>query len=721
VGTNDAPHLVLISPHGLIRGKDLELGRDADTGGQTKYVVELARALAERPDVGRVDLVTRLVRDEAVHPDYARPEEPLSPKARIVRLECGPPEYLRKEQLWDHLDVFADNLLQHLQEGARPPSLVHAHYADAGRVGTRISHQLGIPLVFTGHSLGRVKRRRLLAAGVDREELETRYRMSRRIGAEEATLSSADLVVVSSQQEIDQQYDLYDNAQPDRMAVIPPGIDPKRFHPPRESEDTHEGEDTHAIEVQLRRFLSRPGRPFILALSRPDERKNLARLLEAYGESPDLREAANLVIVAGTRGNVLDMEGGPRRVMTGLLLLIDKYDLYGLVAYPKHHDPDDVPRLYRLAARTGGVFVNPALTEPFGLTLIEAAGCGLPIVATEDGGPQEIVRNCRNGVLVDPLDPGSIRDGLLRVLRDPDEWDEMARNGIHGVRAHYSWRSHAESYVRRIRPLVEGQRPLVPVPAADRPAVEHDRAFFTDLDQNLLGDPDSIGDLVALLRKHRRTTIFGVATGRSLDQALAGLREHAIPLPDVLITDTGTAIHYAPRLSADAVWAQHIDHLWNPRSVMRRLRDVPGLELQEKKAQSRFKISYYVDAAVAPSLEEIREMLLEEEQTVNVILSFGQFLDILPIRASKGFALRYVADRWNIPLERVLVAGGSGADEDMMRGVTLAAVVANRHEEELSRLVDIDRIHFAKESFARGILEAIEHYDLFGKCRVPVA
>ena len=73
----DKLYIVLISVHGLIRAKNLELGRDADTGGQTLYVVELARALAQRDDVGRVDLLTRLVEDPKVSPDYTRPEEKL--------------------------------------------------------------------------------------------------------------------------------------------------------------------------------------------------------------------------------------------------------------------------------------------------------------------------------------------------------------------------------------------------------------------------------------------------------------------------------------------------------------------------------------------------------------------------------------------------------------------------------------------------------------------
>jgi sucrose-phosphate synthase len=191
-------YIVLISVHGLIRGHDLELGRDADTGGQVLYVVELARALAQRPDVGRVDLVTRLVDDPHVSDDYAQPIEDLGDGARIIRIEAGPAEYIPKEQLWDHLDTFADNLLGVLREQEQPPSLIHSHYADAGYVGTRVSAQLGVPLVHTGHSLGRVKRRRLLASGVKQDTIDSRYQMDRRIDAEEETLGAASLVITST-------------------------------------------------------------------------------------------------------------------------------------------------------------------------------------------------------------------------------------------------------------------------------------------------------------------------------------------------------------------------------------------------------------------------------------------------------------------------------------------------------------------------------------------
>ena len=188
---NKTKYLVLISIHGLIRSHDLELGRDADTGGQTKYVVDLAKALAERDDVEQVDLITRRVVDVNVSDDYANPTEVLSDKARIVRIDAGPEEYIPKEQLWDHLDSFMDNLTNWLNVQPRMPDLVHSHYADAGYVGVRLANLLGVPLIHTGHSLGRDKRKRLLAMGLSGDEIEHTYNMVRRVDAEEEILANA--------------------------------------------------------------------------------------------------------------------------------------------------------------------------------------------------------------------------------------------------------------------------------------------------------------------------------------------------------------------------------------------------------------------------------------------------------------------------------------------------------------------------------------------------
>lgn len=705
-------YIVLVSVHGLIRGRDLELGRDADTGGQTLYVVELARALAELPEVARVDLMTRRVVDPQLDSAYAEPIEVLGPKARIVRIDAGPEGYLRKEELWDHLDSFADNALAFLRAEGLSPDIVHSHYADAGYVGTRLANLLGVPQVHTGHSLGRVKRRRLIASGVKRDVIEARYHMARRVEAEELTLGSASLVIASTANEIEEQYGLYDHYQPEQMQVIPPGTDLKRFMPP-------DGREQRApIAAEVARFLNESAKPMILAVSRPDERKNIATLAQAYGESAELQALANLVVVAGNRDDIRDLDSGAQSVLGDLLLDIDRYDLYGKVAYPKHHRRDEVPVLYRLAAASGGVFVNPALTEPFGLTLIEAAASGLPIVATSDGGPQDIIGNCHNGYLIDPLSPEDMATALLTTLKDKHNWTQMAQAGLRGVQRHYAWPAHARTYLAAVKPLLEHRRP-VRQPPSRRPMLYHDRALFTDLDQNLLGDPESLAEFVKVVREHRKCASFGVATGRSLESALKVMRRYAIPMPDVLITSLGAEIHFAPEYAMDLAWTRHIDHLWTPSSVRAILDELPGLKRQPKSEQSRFKISYYIDPQVAPSLEEINRLLHQGDQTVNVTLSFGQFLDVLPIRASKGFAVRWFADQWGVPLEQILVAGGSGSDEDMMRGNTLAVVVANRHNDELRALAEVERIYFAQAGYARGILEAIEHYDFYGTCRVP--
>ena len=149
--------------------------------------------------------------------------------------------------------------------------------------------------------------------------------------------------------------------------------------------------------------------------------------------------------------------------------LIDLYDLYGKVAYPKHHTSQQVAQIYRLAAASGGVFVNPALTEPFGLTLIEAAASGLPVVATEDGGPIDIVGNCENGILVNPLDTEQIAAAILQILSNWEDWQQRSVNGLRGVRESYSWKAHAKSYLDIVQPIIDKTEVLVRPPTSRRP------------------------------------------------------------------------------------------------------------------------------------------------------------------------------------------------------------------------------------------------------------
>jgi sucrose-phosphate synthase len=93
---NNGLYLQLYNIHGLFRGHDLELGRDADTGGQTKYVLEFAKALSQSPEVEKVEVVTRLIKDKRVSSDYSIPVEKINDKLNIIRIQCGGTKYLRK-------------------------------------------------------------------------------------------------------------------------------------------------------------------------------------------------------------------------------------------------------------------------------------------------------------------------------------------------------------------------------------------------------------------------------------------------------------------------------------------------------------------------------------------------------------------------------------------------------------------------------------------------
>ena len=701
-------YIVHISIHGLIRGENLELGRDADTGGQTRYVVELARALGDHPQVDRVDLLTRLVNDPAVDDDYRQADEPIGERAHIRRIACGPDKYLPKEQLWPHLETFVDNTLTWFRRQGRLPDLIHAHYADAGFTGRLLAHLLGVPLIFTGHSLGRIKHERLVKGGTSEREMERVYAISQRIEAEELTLDAASRVVTSTSQEVEEQYQRYQHYAPDRMRVIPPGVDLSRFRPSA-------GRDSNArVTGELAKFLRDPKRPMVLALSRADKRKNIESLLHAFGASEELRERANLVIVAGNRNAIDDLEDGAREVVTNLVMLIDRYDLYGRVALPKQHKPDDVPSYYRAAARSRGVFVNPAFTEPFGLTLLEAAASGLPVVATDDGGPRDILANCDNGRLVDVLDHEGIARSILSLLGDRREWNRCRRRGLSGVRKHYSWQAHAEAYLKEVRSLLDPKRRRLSLSRVRSrrnvlPVVE--KVLILSLNA-LEGAPESVPILQKLLMKpdRRQRLGFGIATGRDIDTARRILGEYNLPDPEVIISSVGTEIHYRDQDKADELWRNHLGYSWKPDDIRAALAEMEGLELQTDPGSQRpFKISYALDPDKAPDAEEIIAALRGRRLRFRCIFSEGTLLDVLPVRASKGLAVRYLAMTWGIPFESFLVAGATGNDDSMLSGVPAGIVVAN-HSPELDKLKRHPRMYFSKQPGAAGLLDGMKHY-----------
>lgn len=705
----------LISLHGLIRSNQPELGRDSDTGGQVKYVLELAKELSEQPNVRDVELLTRQIIDDKIDDDYAQLEEEICPHAKIVRIPFGPKRYLAKEKLWPYIEHFVDQTLVHFRRTGLP-DVIHGHYADAGLAGAQMARLLHIPFIFTGHSLGRVKKQRLSLGNMDdekRAKLERRYHFATRVEAEEIALETASMVVTSTNQEVEQQYELYDHYQPDRMEVIPPGVDLSNFAPVNESWTPS------PIADDLKRFLNEPDKPMILTMARPDERKNLGKLVEVYGESEQLQELANLVLVMGGRDDLRELPKAQQRIIKDILYQIDKYDLYGKVAYPKAHGPDEVPDIYRLATTTKGVFINPALTEPFGLTLLEAGATGLPIVATNDGGPRDIIGHCDNGLLIDPLDNEAIEHALLRTLTEPDQWQEWSQAGIEGTRKHYSWSNHARRYLRDLNDILENSPTpsLLDSKVRSRRLPEFDRLIVTDLDNTLTGDPEALAEFNEIIRD-REDIGFGIATGRRLDSAMELIEELGLPRPDVMDTDAGTQLHYGDKLTPDLSWRKQIGHAWKPGEIRDILDKLPGMYLQEESHLSEYKISYEIDLKEAPSVTKIRRMLRQAGLQAKVVLSLDMYLDILPVRGGSELSMRHLLWKWGFSPENVLVAGDSGNDAGMLLGRTLGVVVGN-HAKELNKLRKRPRVYFAKAAHARGVLEGMSYYQFLDNIVIP--
>jgi sucrose-phosphate synthase len=714
-------HIQIYSLHGLLRAENMQLGYDADTGGQIKYVVELSFALSRLKNVKKVELFTRLIRDKALSEDYAQPVAPVNDKFSIIRIQCGGKKYIRKELLWPHLDEYVDKTIKYIKRQNAIPDIIHGHYPDAGYVGLQLSEIFGIPFIYTGHSLGRSKLKRLINEGMKEEDVIKRYKIDHRIQMEEEVLKTADLIITSTHQEATEQYGQYHNKDIPKYHVIPPGLDIEKFYPfyhdmlPETAKEEIELYAQASILEELNRFFMHPDRPVILSLCRPDKRKNIAGLIKAYGEDLELQSMANLAVFAGIRKDITKMEDNERDVLTEILLLMDKYDLYGKIAIPKKHDFErEVPELYRIAAEKKGVFVNSALTEPFGLTLIEAAACGLPIIAPDDGGPRDIIKNCRCGVLVDTTATKAIARAVKEIITDSAKWKQYSKAGIMNIRKHYTWESHATAYMKQISRIFadlgeEKMKVAVPSDAIGRRLARLNYFIIANIDNTLVGNSNAhLPAFLNLLRETHDYIGFGLATGRTLESATAFLKKHRIPLPDCLITSVGAEIYYGKNLHSGRGWETHISAKWNRDKIVDLLKDFRFLKYQKAEVQRRFNISYEMEPA-KDRLAMIHDRLLNNQCRYNLIYSQDRYLDILPYRASKGKAIRYLSYKWEIPLVNFLVCGDSGNDEEMLRGEPLGVVVGN-YSPELKKLKGIRGIYFAKQEYSGGILEGIQRY-----------
>ncbi|SCF36604.1 D-inositol-3-phosphate glycosyltransferase [Micromonospora mirobrigensis] len=379
-----------------------------DAGGMNVYILEVARRLAEA-DV-EVEIFTRATSGDLP------PVVEMAPGVHVRHITSGPLEGLTKEELPGQLCAFTAGVLR--AEAARPPGhydLIHSHYWLSGQVGWLAKERWGVPLVHTAHTLAKVKNSQL-AVG-DRPEPKARV-----IG-EEQVVAEADRLVANTRVEARDLLDRYD-ADPDRVAVVEPGVDLDRFRPP--------AGDRQAAALAARRRLGLPTDGYVVAfvgriqpLKAPDV---LIRAVAALRRrDPRLADQVTVVICGGPSGSGLDRP-------TALIELAASLGVTDRVCFLPPRTGDDLPALYRAA----DVVAVPSHNESFGLVALEAQACGTPVVAAARGGLVTAVRDGVSGVLVDSHDPDDWARTLSRLLPDRGRRVELSRGAERHAR-NFSW------------------------------------------------------------------------------------------------------------------------------------------------------------------------------------------------------------------------------------------------------------------------------------------
>lgn len=177
--------------------------------------------------------------------------------------------------------------------------------------------------------------------------------------------------------------------------------------------------------------------------------KNITGLVEWYGKSEQMRKLANLFVVAGHIHSDQSSDREEREQIQKMHQLMDEYQLDGHVRWlGKHLEKNLAGELYRYIADKRGAFIQPALFEAFGLTVIEAMACGLPTFATQYGGPLEIIEDNISGF---HLDPNNIEASIQMIVsflekcnEEKNYWEKISKGSIERVESRYTWKLYAE-------------------------------------------------------------------------------------------------------------------------------------------------------------------------------------------------------------------------------------------------------------------------------------
>jgi glycosyltransferase involved in cell wall biosynthesis len=182
---------------------------------------------------------------------------------------------------------------------------------------------------------------------------------------------------------------------------------------------------------------------FVLYFGGFDMRKNVPRVIEAYGQLPEsLRREYQLVIAGRYQHLGHPLYPDPRETVRRL-------DLERYVIFTGQIREQDKAPLYSAAT----VYAFPSLYEGFGMTVLEAMACGTPVVTSNVSALPEVVGDA--GVLVDPYNTEAISQALAELLQSQAQRDELARRGLERAR-HFTWPQVADQTVRVYQKILCG-------------------------------------------------------------------------------------------------------------------------------------------------------------------------------------------------------------------------------------------------------------------------
>ncbi len=481
--------LAILSPHGFFGQRDV-LGRP-DTGGQVVYILDQVRALEEEMyrrireqglDIEpQILVVTRLIPEAQGTTCDQRIEAIEGTKnARILRVpfydEAGDivPQWISRFDIWPYIERFSvDAGREILQELGGRPDLIIGNYSDGNLVASLMAERLQVTQCNIAHALEKTK---YLHSDLYWQAHEQQHHFACQFTADLISMNSANFIITSTYQEIAGttesvgQYeshmafslpglyrvvngiDVYDP----KFNIVSPGADAatyfsfsetaRRF--PQLHTDIHElifGQQ----RADVRGVLQNPDKPLIFTMARLDTIKNITGLVRWYAGNATLREQVNLLIVAGHIDPNASDDDEERSQIENMHSLMDEHQLdHQLRWVGARLDKQFSGELYRCVADRRGVFVQPALFEAFGLTVIEAMSCGLPTFATCFGGPQEIIEHGISGFHIDPNHGAAAAENLSRFFqrcaKTPKYWKSISQGALQRVETRYTWKLYAE-------------------------------------------------------------------------------------------------------------------------------------------------------------------------------------------------------------------------------------------------------------------------------------